>query len=74
MSLKSLVVRTAAGVSASFAAAGAALATEPSTFDVTGAVATLGEVEGGLVLIGGVLVGLAAVAVGFNWIKGMIFG
>lgn len=45
-----------------------------SAFDVTEAVATLGGVESGLVAVGGVIIGLAAVAVGFKWIKGMIFG
>lgn len=42
--------------------------------DVAAAVATLADVESGLIAVGGVIIGLAAVAVGFKWIKGMIFG
>lgn len=42
--------------------------------DVSGVTSSLGEVETALAAVGGTLIGLAAVAVGFKWIKGMIFG
>lgn len=60
-------------VLASFFFAGFASAQEAS-LDVSDAVAQLSSVEGAIVLIGGVIIGLAALAVGFKWIKGMIFG
>lgn len=42
------------------------------TFDVTSVVATLSAIP--VTDIGLALLGVAAVAVGFKWIKGMIFG
>ena len=60
-------------VLASFFVAGFASAQEV-TFDTSAAVSQLSAVETGLVAVGGVIITLAAVAVGFKWIKGMIFG
>lgn len=47
---------------------------EDAIIDVTEATATLGGVSDALIQVGGVLIGLAALAVGFKWVKGMIFG
>lgn len=45
-----------------------------TALDVSEAVAQLSGVSDSLVEIGGVIIGLAALAVGFKWVKGMIFG
>lgn len=56
-------------------ASASAMATTGTTgVDITQATATLSAVEGNLVTIGGIMIGLAAVAVGIKWVKGMIFG
>lgn len=62
-------------IAASSVLAGTASAEESSgtSIDVSGAEETLGNVEGALTTIGGVVIGLAAVAIAFKWVKGMIF-
>lgn len=44
------------------------------SFDISEATSTLSSVTAAIGTIGGVMIGLAALAVGFKWIKGMIFG
>lgn len=51
----------------------AAAHAQTASLDVSEATDKLGSIDGALVAVGGVIIGLAAVAVGFKWIKGMIF-
>lgn len=51
----------------------ASVQAQTAALDVSEATDKLGNIDGALVAVGGVIIGLAAVAVGFKWIKGMIF-
>ena len=42
--------------------------------DMTEVTAGIDDMETAIVTVGGALVGVAAVAVGFKWVKGMLFG
>lgn len=54
---------------------GSAMATETPTLDTTDAVAFIeGDVTDGIVAVGGAIIVLAALAMGFKWIKGALFG
>ena len=47
---------------------------QATALDTTAAVAQLAEIETGVTAVGGALLVAAAVAVGFKWLKGAIFG
>lgn len=47
---------------------------QATALDVTAATAQLGEIGTGIVAVGGALLVAAAIAVGFKWLKGAIFG
>ena len=67
-------IALAIGATSTAMLSGVAFATTATPIDTTEATAQLAEVETGLVAVGGVLIALAAVAVGFKWIKAMVFG
>lgn len=47
---------------------------QATPIDVSDAVAQISAVETALIAVGGAIIILAAVSVGFKWVKGMIFG
>ena len=66
--MRSLIV----GVLSLFAVSPAFAQATP--LDTAAAVAQLGEIGTGVVAVGGALLVAAAIAVGFKWLKGAIFG
>ena len=42
--------------------------------DTSAIESSLGDMESAIITVGGVIVGIAAVAISFKWIKGMLFG
>jgi hypothetical protein len=53
---------------------GSVLAASTTPLDTTDAVAQIGEINTAVAAVGGALVAAAAIAVGFKWLKGAIFG
>ena len=72
----SLVRRSlvAAGSTGAALAASGAFAATGTALDTAGVLAQLGEVETAVMAVGGGIIALAAIAMGFRWIKAGIFG
>lgn len=53
--------------------AGVATAETGTSIDTAAITAQVGEIETAVIAVGGAIIVLAAIAVGFKWLKGMLF-
>ena len=72
--IKSAVLPLAVAAGTALAPVAAFAQTTTTPLDVSAATAQLGEVSTSMLAIGGVLFGLAAIALGIKWVKATFFG
>lgn len=72
--INSFARKSAAVASTALVATAAHAQTTTTPLDVSAATAQLGEVSTSMLAIGGVLFGLAAIALGIKWVKATFFG